>query len=76
LAALDDLQSAVDASEAEAEAWEELSADETGSAQVLEEKYGGGTDVVDVEFEELKALTAPTSAAKRLPSEVPQGDKS
>ena len=76
LAALDDLQNAVDASEAEAEAWEELSAEDTGSVQALEEKYGGGTDVIDVAFEELKALTLPAPDAKRLPSETPQGDKS
>ena len=76
LAALDDLQNAVDASEAEAEAWEELSAEETGSMQALEEKYGSGAGVIDVEFEELKALAASTSGAKRLPSKIPEGDES
>ncbi len=76
LAALDDLQNAVDSSEAEAEAWEELSAEDTGSAQLLEAKYGSGSDVIDVEFEQLKALTGPTVDAKQLPSRISEDVKS
>ncbi len=76
LAALDDLQNAVDASEAEAEAWEDLSAEERGSTQALEEKYGGGVSSIEVEFEELKALTGPTSDPKRLLSKIPEGEES
>lgn len=77
LAALDDLQNAVDTSESEAEAWEELSADEASPAKSLEEKYGGGGEgVIDVELEELKALVGPSAETKRITSKTQEKNES
>lgn len=53
LSALDDLDKAVNAQEVEAEAWEELTVDDT-SDQTLEEKYGAGSSSdVDAELAKL-----------------------
>ncbi|MDP8239521.1 MAG: PspA/IM30 family protein [Candidatus Hatepunaea meridiana] len=54
LAALDDLEKAVNTEESEAEAWEELGIDDL-SSQSLEEKYGSGSSA-DVEAELAKMM--------------------
>lgn len=52
LAALDNLEKAVESEEASAEAWEELvQVDEPG--KLLEEKYGSGSVSVDMELQKL-----------------------
>jgi len=56
LAALDDLEKEVNATEVEAEAWEEMSGD-SGDSQDLESKYGSGSSS-DVEDELRKLMEA------------------
>ena len=56
LAALDDLEKQVNAEESEAEAWEELTHEDTAS-QSLDEKYGSGSSS-DVEAELAKLMGA------------------